>query len=173
MAKRQYTSEEKALAVSIVERHGGKVTKQAMQTIQDVLVAPNLNRATVTRWVQAAPSQPVATELQPIKKKAAELANQKLDDVFEDLARKLLEHALKDNIIGEMKGREAVTAAAIAVDKMRLLRDMPTEIVQLWPGFMDALNELGLAPARVFESLIEQAAAEKARRNGGSDTRLD
>lgn len=164
--KRHYTTEEKVLAVEIVARYGGEVSKEALSTIRAALDAATLNKTTVYRWLA---KHSVATELQPIKKKAVELTEKKLDDVFEALARQLLKHAAKPDVISEMKGQQAITSAAIAVDKMRLLRDMPTEIVQLWPGLMTALDELGLTPAAVFESLIAQAAAEKKRLYDGGD----
>ena len=166
MAKRQYTSDEKVLAVEIVAQYEDEVTKDALATIRTALGADKLNKTTVYRWMA---KHPVATELQPIKKRAVELVEKNLDDVFEALARQLLTHAANPDIVAEMKGQQAVTSAAIAVDKMRLLRDMPTEIVQLWPGLMTALNDLDLDPAAVFESIIAQAATEKKRRYGDDD----
>jgi len=159
-----YGEKDKAIALEIVRRYGG-VTKEAMAEIRRALQTPTLNKTTVYRWAQAAQLQPaVATELQPIKKEAAAAAGQALDDYFEQVARKMLARALQDDVIGDMKGRELVTAAAIAVDKMRLLRDMPTEIIGLWPGLLDAVGALGLNLADVFNALIAQAAEEQIRR---------
>jgi hypothetical protein len=51
-----------------------------------------------------------------------------LDSLFEQIARKYGEHALKDSTVRKTKGRDAVIASCAAVDKMRLLREQPTSI---------------------------------------------
>lgn len=159
MARRFYSDAEQALACEVIERYGGEVTKDALATIREALSAPKLNKSTVHRWWQAG-SHTVATELQPaIKKEAATLASEKLDEMFEEVARRMLRHAIQPEAVADLDSKQAITAAAIAVDKMRLLRDMPTEIIKLWPGFMDAVEKLGTTPADVFNALIQQASA--------------
>lgn len=160
MTRRFYSMSEKALACEIVARYGGEVSKEALASIRDALEAPNLNKSTVHRWWQ---SQSVATESQPIKKEAATLINRKLDDMFEEIARRMLLRASEDDVIASMKGRDLIISAATAVDKMRLLRDMPTEIIKLWPGFVEAAEALGRTPADVFNAFIQQTAAHKAQ----------
>lgn len=162
MAKRHYSDHDKAIALEIIARFGGEVTRECLATIRQALAAPDLNKSTVYRWAQ---SQPVAAESQPAKKAAADQATKALDVYFEDVARAMLAEAIKPETIGAMKGRDLVISAATAVDKMRLLRNMPTEIVALWPGFMEALSELELNPADVFNAIIDQARAEKAKRD--------
>ena len=154
-----YSEADKAIAREIVARYGGEVTQEALETIRQALAAPTLNRSTVHRWMQ---SQPVASELHPVKKEQVEQA---LDDYFEQVARKMLLKALEADVIGDMRGKDLVMAAAIAVDKMRLLRDMPTEIISIWPGLMQALKDLELNPADVFNALIAQAQVERAKRD--------
>jgi hypothetical protein len=51
-----------------------------------------------------------------------------LDSLFEQIARKYGEHALKDSTVRKTKGRDAVIASCAAVDKMRLLREQSTSI---------------------------------------------
>ncbi len=166
MAKRFYTDTEKTLACEIINRYDGEVTKEALASIREALEAPALNKSTVYRWWQ---SRSVATESQPIKKEVANMINQKLDEQFEAVAQRMLKRAIDPDVIDSMKGRDLVISAATAVDKMRLLRDLPTEIIKLWPGFMEAAETLGMTPADLFNAIIEQAAIEKAQRqHGGS-----
>jgi hypothetical protein len=51
-----------------------------------------------------------------------------LDSLFEAIARKYGEHALKDSTVRKTKGRDAVIASCAAVDKLRLLRGETTSI---------------------------------------------
>ncbi len=83
-----------------------------------------------------------------------------LDAIFEATARAYLEHANRPEIIAETKGPQAVAAAALAIDKMRLLRELPTEIVSLLPGVLRALDTLHLNPSEVFLAMIREAAAQ-------------
>jgi hypothetical protein len=53
-----------------------------------------------------------------------------LADVFESVTRKYLAHASKDEVVAETRGRDAVFSAAIAADKMQLLRGLPTSITE-------------------------------------------
>jgi hypothetical protein len=48
--------------------------------------------------------------------------------LFESAARKYLAHASKDDVVDQTRGRDAVFSAAIATDKMQLLRNLPTSI---------------------------------------------
>lgn len=159
MARRFYTDNEKVLACEIIARYGGEVSKEALASIRDALEAPHLNKSTVHRWWQ---SQSVATESQPIKKEVATLINRKLDDMFEEIARRMLLRASEDDVIASMKGRDLIISAATAVDKMRLLRDMPTEIIQLLPGLQQALATLGMSASDMINAIIAEAAARRA-----------
>lgn len=159
-----YTPLQKALALEMVARYGGGITGECLAAIREALQRPDLNKSSLWRWLQATPPaavQPVAESVQPIKKAAAEA----LDAFFERTAHAYLQHANLPEVIAETKGPQAVTAAAIAVDKMRLLRDLPTEIVTLLPGVLRALDQLQIRPADVFQSIIEEAAAQ----HGASD----
>lgn len=157
-----YSESDKALACEMVDRFDGEITKDCLAAIRKALAAPKLHKTTVWRWYQA---RAVATGLQPEKsaqQAAAAKADRALDDYFEETAHAYLQHANKEDVIAKVSGPQAVTAAAISVDKMRLLRNMPTEIIDLWPGFMKALEDLNLSAADVFNAIIAQARAVKA-----------
>ena len=53
-----------------------------------------------------------------------------LSDLFESAARKYLAHASDDEVVRQTRGRDAVFSAAIATDKMQLLRNLPTSITE-------------------------------------------
>lgn len=155
----RYSAAQKAIACEIVARFEGEISQDAMETIRDALDAPTLNTSTVYRWTQM---QPIANELQSVKKTAADKAALALDDYFERVARQLLDHASRPDVVEAMKGREAILSAAIAVDKMQLLRKLPTEIIQLLPGLQEALATLGMNPADMINAIIAEAAARRA-----------
>lgn len=93
-----------------------------------------------------------------VEKKAA----QTLDCYFEQVAWRMLEHALKDDVLGKMDGRAAVTSAAIAVDKMQLLRGLPTEIVAVLPQVLKAIEQRGLSAGDVFEAMLAELVSNDA-----------
>src|SRR5262249_22544657 len=65
----------------------------------------------------------------------------------EQAAHKALDHALKDAVIAKSNLPQAMTAAGIAIDKMRLLRELPTSrpVVshELDPETQRRIDELG------------------------------
>lgn len=80
-----------------------------------------------------------------------------LADVFEDIAYKYLTHAAKDDVIEAVSGNAAVVTAATAVDKMRLLRGLPTEVIAIVPDVVSALQKAGYDPVSVFNDLIAES----------------
>lgn len=171
-----YTAEQKAIAFEIVSRHDGSVTEDAMTEIRDILQLPELRRESVWRWIN---SLPVANRVAPKTQRVAQNATLKsipipnarhdppspivmtqasraLDEMFEEVARKYLRHAAKDSVIEDTKGQAAVMAAAIATDKMRLLRGLPTEIVAILPELVAVMQERGLNPVLVFQSMRDK-----------------
>ena len=164
MARRFYTAEEKQLAIGVINRHGGEITRAAMVDIRAMLDAPKLNKSTVSRWKRAV-TVPVATGLQPEKNAAIpvdDAADGALDDAYENVTRAYLEHALKEETINKMKGRDAVIAAATATDKMRLLRGLPTEIVTVTHEFVTVAQEAGLNPGELMNALIVEIRNSQA-----------
>lgn len=158
-----YTDIQKAIAKEVLIRNGWILTVAALQDIRNALNKPKLNSSTIYRWFPA--------ELQKIKNADAVLpdetpythelqmkASKALDDQFEELAGKYLQKALEPSAMLKMTGRDFVMAAAVAVDKMRLLRDLPTEIVQVLPPLIGAIEAAGLSPSEVFNALLAELA---------------
>lgn len=171
-----YTAEQKALAIALVQRHGG-MTSEALAAVEAVL-GKRVSTGTLHNWLsRAGTSVENETENETEKRTRSPVvtpavqaqAERALDDIFEDVARKYLAHATKDTVIADTRGKEAIIAAATAVDKMRLLRDMPTEIIGLMPGVIAALNAAGMDVATTFERLI-QRAEQKARERASVST---
>lgn len=155
-----YDETKKALAVGIVERFGGEISQEALAMIRQSLEMPTLNKSTVYRWWQAR-DRTVATELQPAATPKKADLDQALDELFERTARLYLAHAQTEAVIADTKGKDAVIAAATATDKMRLLRNLPTEIVSVVPEVVESLRGAGLDPLTVFRTIIAEAKAKR------------
>lgn len=109
--KRFYHSDKaKAEALAMLDSNGGNISLTSRQT--------GLPMATLRSWRDRGVHTDVA-ELQVNKRRD-------LADVFEEAAYKFVDHAV--NTIDRSYGANAMTAAAIATDKMRLLRELPTSI---------------------------------------------
>ena len=158
-----YSDAERAIAVALAQHSGGKLTVDVLTEIRAAIGRPEISSRTIRNWLASPSEIPLEnnfTDKKTIAQKLDSLASEALDAFFERTARAYLEHANQAEVIAETKGPQAVTAAAIAVDKMRLLRDLPTEIVTLLPGVLRALDQLQLRPADGFQSIIEEAAAQ-------------
>lgn len=163
-----YSAQEKAIAIGLVERHGG-LTTEAIAAVR-VALGKSISTSTLHSWLPKSESK-TETETpipKPEKKEPGAVvtaslqvdANAALDAIFEDIARRYLNHAAQDEVVKGTKGKDAVIAAATAVDKMRLLRGLPTEIVQLLPDVVMAIEKLGQNPVDVFNRIIEAATQQ-------------
>lgn len=114
--RRRYTDEERATIVALLVGEGYPDKKGALSK---VATSAGLPPSTLQRWFHGTRNPP-PTHLANIKK--IELA-----DLFEQVARQYLEHGVQAAVMGDVNGKDAVTAAAIAADKMNLLRAQPTE----------------------------------------------
>lgn len=113
MPKRRYTPEDIATALALLEANDGNVFKTAKEL--------GMPMSTLRLWREGKGVTP---------KILADTEDKKVDlaDLFERVVRINLEHAIKTTTVRDMSGRDAVMAAAIATDKMRLLRNQPTNI---------------------------------------------
>lgn len=107
---------------------------------------------TLRRWFNGENGAPSA---EVVKEQKTDLA-----DLYEHVSRRYLAHAIQDDVVDELSGKDAVIAAATATDKMRLLRGLPTEIVAILPDVIQAIEKLGQKPSDVFNRIIERAANE-------------
>jgi hypothetical protein len=153
-----YTDAQKAIAVEIVRRSdpGGSISNAALAEIRKKLSAPKLPYQTIRNWVSSADFKNISTikkdgfEIQiPVEQKAQET----LDNMFEDVARLYLERAKDETKIADSSAKDLVTSAAIAIDKMRLLRNLPTEIVAILPDLVEIIRRKGGDPLSTLASL--------------------
>lgn len=116
MSKRQYSDNDKALALATLDANGGNVQQTAK--------ALKIPESTLTDWANNRGVNPEVTEIRDQKK--AELA-EKLENVA---------HALTDNILIRAESelsvlvpmKDIATSLGIIVDKMQLLKGAPTAI---------------------------------------------
>jgi hypothetical protein len=156
-----YSDAQKAIAVEIARRNDGVLSAFILADIREKISAPNLSAPIVRRWISDSAKLKLSRE--KTKLVAVEVvAAQALDQMYEDIARKYLKHAAQEHVLNKLNGKDAVTAAAIATDKMRLLRDLPTVIIDAAPQ-LTALGRLfeqfGINGQGVFEDLVQQYTA--------------
>lgn len=179
----RYSDEQKALALEVVARNNGVLDTYSMDAIRAALEAPNLPDQTVRLWMRnyqslqsrtesrvkltdkkAIDSPPSATVTKDDNRLALqEMASEKLDVMLERAARMMVAKATEPAKIADMTGQQLMTSAGIAIDKMRLLRDQPTEIVANAATLLE-INQyavaLGITLAEVLTRLSENMKAE-------------
>lgn len=170
-----YTELQKTLAVELVRRNDGVVNDSIMADIRNALSAPKLSSRVVRYWVKEVGEKSFTEKKQDIdnrplvldhtEKTIAKVAAEALDQMFEDTARLYLQQSQNPEVIAATKGKDAVIAAATAVDKMRLLRNLPTEIVTVLPNLLDAIDNAGLSAADVFKTMIEELGKARQEAN--------
>lgn len=142
----RYTEKFKAGAIVTLQGAGYPNNPYKLQEVADSL---KIQPRTLRRWYMHESGAPIPEIVQQEKSNLA--------DEFENIARKMLLHAGNQDVIDSMTGNAAVLAAATAVDKMRLLRNLPTEIVQIVPQLVYALEQAGLDPVLTFERMLQKA----------------
>lgn len=150
--RKSYDDKFRASAVVMLQAAGYPDKKGALTYVAEHLKVPAM---TISRWFnsrQNAPPNELVTE------KKAELA-----DLFEDAARAYLQHAVNPLVIEEVPGQAAMTAAAIATDKMQLLRGLPTSIVAVLPDLVKAMEAAGLNPSDVFNNMLARLHAQAGK----------
>lgn len=147
MAKKpHYDDEFRASAKVMLEAAGYPKALGALSSVARKLKVPE---RTLSRWFNGERNPP-PDKLVNIKK--GDMAN-----ALEEVAWMLLDSMADREAISDAPLQQRATAYAIAVDKMRLLRGMPTEIVALIPGVVQAIQDMGQSPADVFNRIIQRA----------------
>lgn len=112
-----YSDKTKAKALAAIDLNGGNVNGAAKKL--------NIPRSTIRKWQEDLQSK---SELAHLRQEV----KIDLSDIFENTARQYLERASDPTAIADTKGKDAVMAAAISTDKMRLLRGESTQnVVQI------------------------------------------
>lgn len=113
MSRRKYTEAEKAAALAFLDSNGGNVARTSRET--------GIPRKTIAEWRDGRGVNGTVAELRHENARS-------LGELFEEVARKYLEHALSAPAVQGTSSKDAVTAAAIAFDKLQLSQGKPTEI---------------------------------------------
>lgn len=146
----RYTDEARANAVALLAAAGYPDRTGALSEISRQL---NIPSRTLSRWFKR--------EQNPPPDKLVTEKKGELSDLYEDAAHKFLQHSVDNYLL--MKPKEAITAAAIATDKMQLLRGLPTEIIELSPEIMqllDLIRAMGQDPKTALTVLIRKLEAQ-------------
>jgi hypothetical protein len=152
-----YSDKQRAQACKLVEANGGVIDKETLSAVRALLNAPSLPFMTVQRWLNHKNVNVV--------KEPDRYDTEPLDVLFEGVARTYIRHAETDDAKLRTSGAQAMTAAAIAVDKMRLLQGLPTEIVAIAPTLtklIQIINERGWKASDVFEDMFQELAGQHA-----------
>lgn len=161
MAKRRrYTDEERAMLVVMLQSQGytGDVTTNKPGALQSVVEYSGVPERTLRRWFHGA-SNPPPDNL--VRNKKGELS-----DELEDIVWLMTGTLKSEEVIGEMSGKDIATSIGILVDKIRLLRGLPTEIVQVLPGIVGALNDLKISPADYFNAMMQELDDARRTQSG-------
>lgn len=167
-----YTREEKAKGIAIMRQLGG-MTVEAIREIEAAL-GRKPSKSTLSAWFNLTIEPDSRTEpnptnrTEPVKKNEptviresdVQAAQVELAEKFKAVANKYLDHALKDAVIEDTKGPQAVTASAVAVDKMRLLQGFPTEIIEILPTFLQKMQRAGKDPYEFMMRAMEVLDAD-------------
>ena len=154
MTRKRYTDEERASLVVMLESEGYPGKLGALTKVSQYSKVP---KRTLRRWFKGENGKP--------PDKVVRLKKENLADKFEGIAYAMLDHAGEPDVISDMDGKGAVIAAATATDKMRLLRGLPTEIIEIIPTIQDiykALEDKGLEPGIVFGRMKQRLYDDSA-----------
>lgn len=133
MARKHYSDEQVAHALAVLTSNGGNLLKTSRAT--------GVERATLRAW-QAGELRQHKPDVVNEKREGKEQA---ISDKLETFAHKAAERASGDEFVAELKGKDLLIAAGIAIEKVQLLRGRPTsrqESVRISFIAPNALSEL-------------------------------
>lgn len=173
---RRYSAEERAMAVEIAAREGG-TGAAALHAVRMALDAPGLSKSTLHGWISGERRQQSTVkyaknyaepahapradrdEESPASLTPQELASMTLDAKYELIANRYLDQALRTDVVQRLDGKELITSAAIATDKMRLLRNLPNELVVIVVEIVAECDRAALPASAVFQSMLQEIRA--------------
>lgn len=144
--RRRYTDEERASLIVMLQSEGYPTKLGALRKIAKYSGVPE---RTLQRWWKG-DNNPPPDKLVAQKKGS-------MIDALESVAWKLVGSLDDDDAIADAPLQQRATAYGIVMDKLRLLQGLPTDIVQLVPDVVKAIQDLGQSPAEVFEGIIRRA----------------
>lgn len=158
-----YSDQQKATACQLVRANNGTIDDVLVEAIRLALDEPKLPRMTIWRWWKHYQTVTNVTDVTQ-KKERVVTDRRPLAEKLEDAAHKFIDHAVRDELLIWSSSKDAMLAASIAIDKMRLLLGLPTEIVAVIPDLIAELEKGGASASDVFLKLLERARAANAQR---------
>lgn len=148
----RYSDEFRAQVIALLD--GANYYENKTQAVNQVYkyLQGKVPKRTLFRWGNRE-NRPAPAKL--VTEKKGNMA-----DALEELTWALIDHAAHPDVIESMSGREASTSIGTYIDKIRLLRGLPTEIIEVIPGFVDALAAMGKDPKEFMTRVIERANAD-------------
>lgn len=116
MGYKRYSDEQKAAALAALKSNGGNLFRTAHEI--------KIPLATLNNWAKDT-REPVENFSKLVTEKEEDLAI-----LCEKVARKYLNQAGDPHVVAATPGHLSMTAAGIAIDKSRLLRELPTSITE-------------------------------------------
>lgn len=153
----RYLDRDVAIALEIVRRNKGIISAACVAEIQTTLNAPGLTMRTIRNWWKGITLENHGNS---VDRDLVEKFNQELDQKLEEIAHKLADYVVKDTTINRMTGQAAMYSLSVAIDKMRLLRNLPTQIVSILPKLVAEMEEKGIDVTEAFQTLYEKVKAQ-------------
>ena len=118
--KPKYDDKFRASAIVMLQAAGYPENQYKLEEVARNLKVPG---RTLRRWFNGTSNPPPDNIVRQGKRE--------LTTIFEDVARRYLEHILRIDIMDETSSRDAIIVAATAIDKLQLLEGKATERVEL------------------------------------------
>jgi transposase-like protein len=150
--KRTYDDQFRASAVVMLKAQGYPKMKGALHIVASHLKVPD---RTLSRWFNGEQNPP-----------PDQLVSEKTFDMREAIQAELAS-IVKDmpTARADASYSQLGTVFGILFDKARLLDNLPTEIVRVIPDLLQALEDIDLDAAGVFNDMLAKAKAERERMN--------
>lgn len=168
---KRYTEDQKVSAVRIVERFGGYTddAKAALRALLDEVPSGSTLHGWRSRFGAKPESESKSesvkkTEPRPLLITPAQRVmieqstEEALDMMLERAARMFVQKSTTAEAMEGMNSREFMTAAGISIDKMRVIRGLPTEIVMQITTLIDVCAKRNVSPVELLRSLAEEVA---------------
>lgn len=163
-----YDLVQQVTAVKIFQASGeDKLTGAVLEEIRATL-GQDVSAPTVRTWIKKHGSAEKKENFQEEKKKVSENSvlaetssirqqvSLQLAAKCEQAAHVYLDHAVQPKIVEKASGPQAMTAAAIAIDKRHKLLGLDQQTITVLVKVLDALDQRGLAPGDVFEAMLRE-----------------
>ena len=147
-AKRTYNDQFRASAVLMLKSQGYPEMAGALSHVAKHLKVP---ANTLKGWFKGTSNPPPANIISETKRD--------LRDLFMDEIYAIL-NVLPDKR-DEAGYQQLTTSLAILFDKVRLLDNLPTEIVHILPQLLAALEDIDLKASDVFGQMLAKARAQR------------